>query len=397
MNKINEIGDTPRGRGWLGAVQARAMNRRDRARLNAEIPRSERERESKKQDDIMKRAVDTAYKNSNTSDALTFRQMRAGANDFYRKNNYSHVPVDYEDTMWDEWNESKNIGGNRINEIGDTPKGQEALGRTAERAYQRAQRTSGADKKRYEKTFNDAYRTGGKSANKHLGGSREHFDNGRDYEHEKWEKEHNGNVAESKNMNKKIIRLTESDLHRIVKESVKRVLKESVNKQRLTEDIYVGNGGGYYGDSAIFTVRMEGGVPTSYQFSPSGWDFETESQLEAAAVCASANKAFLEQMKNSELTQLPITEVTTEDKGNALFWLTGGNAEWNHGYWAEGGADWSEAEQLLLSDADIMRLLDDAISRSRNFFELVVNLRKSEFMAYAADVIPTNDYDEDNY
>jgi hypothetical protein len=227
MNKINEIGDTPRGRGWLGAVQARAMNRRDRARLNAEIPRSERERESKKQDDIMKRAVDTAYKNSNTSDALTFRQMRAGANDFYRKNNYSRVPVDYEDTMWDEWNESKKIGGNRINEIGDTPKGQEALGRTAERAYQRAQRTSGADKKRYEKTFNDAYRTGGKSANKHLGGSREHFDNGRDYEHEKWEKEHNGNVAESKNMNKKIIRLTESDLHRIVKESVNRILKES--------------------------------------------------------------------------------------------------------------------------------------------------------------------------
>ena len=115
---------------------------------------------------------------------------------------------------------------NRINEIGNTKKGQEMLGRTAERAYQRAQRTSGADKKRYEKTFSDAYRTGGKSANKHLGGSREHFDNGRDYEHEKWEKEHNGNVAESKNMNKKIIRLTESDLHRIVKESVNRILRE---------------------------------------------------------------------------------------------------------------------------------------------------------------------------
>ena len=32
---------------------------------------------------------------------------------------------------------------------------------------------------------------------------------------------------ESRNMNKKLIRLTESDLHKIVKESVKRVLKES--------------------------------------------------------------------------------------------------------------------------------------------------------------------------
>ena len=37
---------------------------------------------------------------------------------------------------------------------------------------------------------------------------------------------------ESKNMNKKLIRLTESDLHRIVKESVRRVLKESDNNLR---------------------------------------------------------------------------------------------------------------------------------------------------------------------
>lgn len=115
---------------------------------------------------------------------------------------------------------------NIINEIGDTPKGQEVLGRTAERAYQRAQRTNGADKKRYMRTYNDAYKIGGKSSNKHLGGSREHFDNGRDYEYEKWSDEHNGNVAESRNMNKKLIRLTESDLHKIVKESAKRIMKE---------------------------------------------------------------------------------------------------------------------------------------------------------------------------
>ena len=122
---------------------------------------------------------------------------------------------------------------NRINEIGDTPKGQEMLGRTAERAYQRAQRTSGADKKRYMRTYNDAYKTGGKSSNKHLGGSREHFDNGRDYEYEKWADEHNGNVAESKTMNKKLIRLTESDLHKIVKESINRVLKEGHNEDYM--------------------------------------------------------------------------------------------------------------------------------------------------------------------
>ena len=34
-------------------------------------------------------------------------------------------------------------------------------------------------------------------------------------------------------MNKKLIRLTESDLHRIVKESVKKILKESRLKSNL--------------------------------------------------------------------------------------------------------------------------------------------------------------------
>lgn len=203
-------------------------------------------------------------------------------------------------------------------------------------------------------------------------------------------------------MDKKLIRLTESDLHKIVKESVNRVLKESAHrtiskKQRLTEDIYVGNGGGYYGSSAIFTVRMEGDTPTSYEFSPQGWDFDTKSQLEAAAVCAGANNSFFEEMKNSELTQLPVVPPTEQDKVEALYWLTGGNSEWCHGYWAEGGADWEEAKEILLNDADIMGLLNDAISNSRNFYELVINLTKGEYMLYAADVIPTDDYDEDDY
>ena len=38
------------------------------------------------------------------------------------------------------------------------------------------------------------------------------------------------------NMNKKLIRLTESDLHRIVKESVSRLLKESIDKTYITYD-----------------------------------------------------------------------------------------------------------------------------------------------------------------
>ena len=198
---------------------------------------------------------------------------------------------------------------------------------------------------------------------------------------------------------KKVIRLTESDLHRIVRKSVNRILRESNGRRRhrLTEDIYVGRGGGYYGNSPIFTVRMDddSNMPTSYEFSPAGWDFDTESQLEAAAICASSNKDFLQQIMNSELNQLPVAPASDEDKGEALYWLTGGNVEWNHGYWAENGAEWSEAEEVLLADNDIMEMLNNAISSSNNFCELVMNLRKGEYMVYAADVVPTHEYDED--
>ena len=38
------------------------------------------------------------------------------------------------------------------------------------------------------------------------------------------------------NMNKKLIRLTESDLHRIVKESVNRILKESLDSHMMIDD-----------------------------------------------------------------------------------------------------------------------------------------------------------------
>ena len=39
-------------------------------------------------------------------------------------------------------------------------------------------------------------------------------------------------------MSKKLIRLTESDLHRIVKESVKKILKESIDFEEIEERVY---------------------------------------------------------------------------------------------------------------------------------------------------------------
>lgn len=187
------------------------------------------------------------------------------------------------------------------------------------------------------------------------------------------------------------MRLTESRLRDIVHEAMKRVLRENNyrNRYRLVEDIHVGSGGGYYGGSPIFSVKTSAdGTPIEYTFSPPGWDFDTESQLEAAAVCASANKPFLKEMGESELTSLPVAPVDDEDKREALFWLTGGNAEWNHGFWVdEYDINWNEAVELLMEDYDIMKMLDDAISNSRSFYDLVLNLREGEYLTYAADTL----------
>lgn len=54
------------------------------------------------------------------------------------------------------------------------------------------------------------------------------------------------NINESKNMKKKLVKLTESDLHRIIKESVKNVLKES------DYDYRKGKWNGYELTSAIY-------------------------------------------------------------------------------------------------------------------------------------------------
>lgn len=53
---------------------------------------------------------------------------------------------------------------------------------------------------------------------------------GKMYQASKEHKENNVQM-ESKKKNKKLIRLTESDLHRIVRESVNKILKESIQKK----------------------------------------------------------------------------------------------------------------------------------------------------------------------
>ena len=189
---------------------------------------------------------------------------------------------------------------------------------------------------------------------------------------------------------KQTIKLKESQLRRMI-------MKALNEKLCLTEDILIGKGGGYYGGSPIFRVCVENGNGTEYLFSPPGWDFETQSQLEAAAICCHSNKSFLSELLNSpELNQLPVAMPSDNDKIEALYWLTGGNAEWDHGYWAEHRCEWNdETIKLLMGDSDIIGMLDKAVSGSNSFAELVSHLREGEYMLYANDILPLQYDDEE--
>lgn len=185
----------------------------------------------------------------------------------------------------------------------------------------------------------------------------------------------------------------ESRLNRIVRESINKISNES---RQINETIYVGSGGGYYGGSAILTVDNDEGQ-IEYRFRPSGWDFDTTSQLEAAALCSGANNSFMKLMSESELTTLPVDTPTDDDKREALYWLTGGNAEWQHGYWIENyDIQWNDAVEIFMQDNEFVGLIDNAVSNSNNFYELVVNLKNNNWMLYAEeDLSDYERYDDD--
>ena len=114
---------------------------------------------------------------------------------------------------------------NIINEIGNTEKGQDVLGQVYGRAIARAAKLGdkGAVSRKLRNTARDAAHKAYSEAEKNnlFAGIGSSFDNGIDKGY------HKAKTNESKTMNKKLIRLTESDLHKIVKESVEKILSES--------------------------------------------------------------------------------------------------------------------------------------------------------------------------
>ena len=140
----------------------------------------------------------------------------------------------------------------RINEIGDTPKGQYALGQVYARANKRRSGITDAwtkqmPKKKYY-TAAEYYPKGTKKYDDIMHDAKSEAEcppnrkinmkpvvyNDKGYETTNfglgimdYEKSHKTNESKQyTNMNKKLIRLTEGDLHKIVKESVNRVLRE---------------------------------------------------------------------------------------------------------------------------------------------------------------------------
>ena len=122
---------------------------------------------------------------------------------------------------------------NRINEIGDTPKGQEMLGRLQARNNWKQKGNTDRDIESYAKKHwidNSGKRVyGGDLEKSYIDGNEKETNNivkplfkSVHDSIEKYKQRKN----ESKNMNKKLIRLTESDLHKIVKESVNKIINE---------------------------------------------------------------------------------------------------------------------------------------------------------------------------
>jgi len=126
---------------------------------------------------------------------------------------------------------------NRINEIGDTPRGQKALGAVFARAHNRKNWCDKNMVEPYRKDSKDYWQNVERNASSEVGRNAKDklkgFENFGDGAQEYY-KNHLPNDTiqipqhESKNgnMNKKLIRLTEQDLHRIVKESVTDILNK---------------------------------------------------------------------------------------------------------------------------------------------------------------------------
>ena len=117
---------------------------------------------------------------------------------------------------------------NIINEIGDTPRGQRALGAVAARSIHRMHNALDDDQPEeaayWDNVANDAARIGHNNVNPDWDEETEYFDDGVDYWYD------NLRQYESKNVKKDLIRLTEGDLHNIVKESVNRIVKEGFDE-----------------------------------------------------------------------------------------------------------------------------------------------------------------------
>lgn len=137
--------------------------------------------------------------------------------------------------------------------------------------------------------------------------------------------------------------------------------------------VSIGKGGGYYGGSAIFYVDKNKDTGAyEYSFYPSGWDFSTGSQLEAAAILISSNP---ELYQNEELKKVEFVEPDDSDIEYALYWLTGGNSIWRFGSDEELLKSWEDVKEEIIRTYG--ETLKDNISNCTTLYDLCAVLKKN--------------------
>ena len=189
-------------------------------------------------------------------------------------------------------------------------------------------------------------------------------------------------------MNKQVT-VSENQLRKIVKECIGKMSQNRLNEEKGEFNIRVGSGGGYYGGAPIFQYDGE-----TYEFHPSGWDFETNSQMEAAAIMSSSKRDF---WNDKQLYEIPINDNLSEyDLECGAYWMTGGNVMWRFGGDENLTVGWDEAHEQV-TDACRDHLME-CWNTSSNFHELIENLvaKKEDFMwDLYEDCTDLFDYEED--
>lgn len=161
-------------------------------------------------------------------------------------------------------------------------------------------------------------------------------------------------------------------------------------------NIRFGSGGGYYGGSPNIHVYTGKNGKLIYEFSQPGWDFETESQFEAATLISGSKFATA-----SELKDVPFVEPSSKDWEEGAYWLTGGNRMWRFHEDEYFTGKWDNDYKAVTSF--IQTELKPKIQQCKTMFDLIQVISKEKdnimqaFYDEFSDLFDYSDEDDDSF